>query len=202
RDPSALCARGPRETSTRRRRQRGTRSSRGGCRSRSSRDGSSPPASRGGFAGALRVASFLLDRNLRERAPAPTDRLPATPRACGACRGGQEARSRETPRRERCRVAFRQSLPLRAVAQAAGGSSIGWRAALSGGYLPCGARHLWLPRRESSPARARRCRRRTTRTSDVSERSVRTRHGASLSLAEAPSESRRPCSVLVREAAS
>src|SRR2546421_464570 len=82
---------------------------------------------------ALRVASFLLDRNLRGRAPAPADRLPATPRASGACRGGQKARSRETLRRERCRVAFRQSLPLRAVAQAAGGSSIGWRAALSGG---------------------------------------------------------------------
>src|SRR5437899_4490405 len=93
-------------------------------------------------------------------------------------------------------------LPLRAVAQAAGGSSIGWRAALSGGYLPCGARHLWLPRRESSPARARRCSRRTTRTSDASERSVRTRHGAFLPLAEAPSESRRPCRILVREAGS
>ena len=51
-----------------------------------------------------------------------------------------------------------------------------------GGQLPCGARHLWLPRRESSRARARRCRRRTIPTSGASERSVRTRHGASLPL--------------------
>src|SRR5437899_9007117 len=62
-------------------------------------------------------------------------------------------------------------------------------AALSDGCLPCGTRHRWLPRRASSPARARRCRRHTTRTSDASERSVRTHHGASLSLAGARSES-------------
>ena len=50
RDPSAACGPGPRETSTRRRRRRGTPWSRSGCRSRWSRGGSSRPASRDGAA--------------------------------------------------------------------------------------------------------------------------------------------------------
>ena len=58
--------------------------------------------------------------------------------------------------------------------------------------LRCGARQPWPPPRGSSPAGARRCRRRTSPTSGASERSVRTRHGASRSRAEAPSASRRP----------
>src|SRR5262249_2632628 len=65
--------------------------------------------SRGGAAGALRAASVLLDKNLHGRAPARADRLAATPRASGACRDGQEARSRERLRRGRCQLASCQS---------------------------------------------------------------------------------------------
>src|SRR5207253_2358524 len=57
-----------------------------------------------GAATAPRVASSPLDKNLRGRAPPRADHLAATPRASGACRGGQEARSRERRRRERCRA--------------------------------------------------------------------------------------------------
>jgi hypothetical protein len=59
------------------------------------------------------------------------------------------------------------------------------------GTLDVKARHLWLRRRGSSRFGARRCRQRTSPTSDASERSVRTGHGAPLFLAEALSESRR-----------
>src|SRR5262249_11894852 len=68
----------------------------------SSPGGSSRLAFPGGVAGALRVVSYLSDRNRRGRAPAPADRLAAAPRVSGACRGGRQAHSPERLRRERC----------------------------------------------------------------------------------------------------
>ena len=52
------------------------------------------------------------------------------------------------------------------------------------GTLHVGAQHLWPPRRESFPAGARPCTPRTTPTNGASERSLRTRRAAPLSLTE------------------
>ena len=76
-------------------------------------------------------------------------------------------------------LASARSVPLRSSPAAADANG-SW----SYGHAVAGTFHVeraksWPPPRESSPARARRCRRRTSPTSGASERSVCTRHGAS-----------------------